>query len=52
MLNTIKRLMYHFSEEAHRQRRLESMNAYLGQAKDRMHLEQLETEWFKKNGYQ
>lgn len=51
MLNALRRLMYHFSEEAQRKRREQAMNAYLGQAKDRVHLEQLETQWFKMNGY-
>lgn len=51
MISTIKKLMHHFSNDAYRQRHLKAMNDYLGQAVDRVHLEQLEREWFKKNGF-
>ncbi len=51
MLNVIRKLMYHFSEEAQRKRRQKAMDDYLGLSKDRVHLEQLETQWFKMNGY-
>ncbi len=51
MMKTIKKIMYYFSEEAQQKRRQKAMNDYLGQATDRVHLEQLENQWFKMNGY-
>lgn len=51
MMKVIKKVMYYFSEEASSNRRLKAMNDFLGQAKDRVHLEQLENQWFKMNGY-
>lgn len=51
MMKTIRKIMYHFSEEASRKRREKAMNDFLSQAKDRIHLEQLENQWFKTNGY-
>lgn len=51
MIRKIKEIVYYFSEEAQRKRRHDAMIAYLSQAQDRAHLEQLENQWFKMNGY-
>jgi len=51
MLGTVKRFFYHFTEEARQKRRHQEMVNFLSQAYDRAHLEHLENQWFKKNGY-
>jgi len=51
MLKKLKRIVGILSEEERYRRRQKAMEEFLGQATDRLHLEQLEEQWFKKHGW-
>lgn len=51
MLNAIRKIFHYFSEDAAKERHNKAMIAFLSQAQDRAHLEQLEDQWFRKHRY-
>lgn len=51
MLKKIRNIFRSFSEEGRREKKLKAMEEFLSQATDRVHLEQLENQWFKKHGW-
>ena len=51
MKNIIKKFLYNFSADAHRERKRKEMHDFFSQATDRYHLEILEREWERKNRF-
>lgn len=51
MIDSIKKMIHYFSDDAKRQRHHKAMVDFLSQAQDRIHLEHLENQWFREHGY-